>query len=581
MPDFLNIASTLRSAAQKWPDQTAIVVPMSRQATSEMTFRELDRESDRLAYGLQTLGYYPGDRPIDVVRGKRLVLMVRPGLEFIALTFALFKVGAVVVLIDPGMGPRKVFRCLDQVEPQGFVAIPFVHLLRLLNFWRFPQARLNVVVNRSGGWWPAPSYADLCLRGSLGSPPPAGQTSYSKPMSTGVWQPFPIVETKPTDPAAIIFTSGSTGPAKGVVYEHGMFAAQVEWLRDYYKIEPGGADLPGFPLFGLFNVAMGMTTVIPDMNPARPAEVDPRKIVSGISNNKVTQGFGSPAIWKRVGEYCEEHDITFPTVQRIFSAGAPVSPEILGRMKRALTGAGAEMFTPYGATESLPVCSISASEVLNDTARQTREGAGTCVGKPLPKIRLKIIDIIEGPISSFAAARELPAGQIGEIIVRGDVVTREYYRQSEATAKAKIPDGDGFWHRMGDVGYLDAEGRLWFCGRKGHLVETAAGRLFTDQVEPVFNTHPRVYRTALVGVGEKPRQKAVIVVETESFYQPTPEEFAQVLVPELRAIGRPFEPTKRIEHFLLFSGSFPVDVRHNIKINREQLAVWAGQRIEE
>jgi olefin beta-lactone synthetase len=580
MPEIINIATTLRDAARRWPDQRAIVVPMSRQSTSEMTFRELDRESDRLAYGLQTLGYYPGDLPVNAARGKRIVLMVRPGLEFIALTFALFKVGAIVVLIDPGMGPRKVFRCLDQVEPDGFVAIPFVHLLRLLNFWRFPQARLNVVVNRSGGWWPAPSYSELCLRGSLGSPPPVGQTTRPQSAATVVWQPFPIVETQATDPAAIIFTSGSTGPAKGVVYEHGMFAAQVEWLRDFYTIEPGGADLPGFPLFGLFNVAMGMTTVIPDMDPARPAQVDPAKIVAGIEKHGVTQGFGSPAIWKRVGEYCEAHDIRLPTVQRIFSAGAPVSPGILGRMKRALTGSGAEMYTPYGATESLPVCSISATEVLHETAQKTREGAGTCVGKPLPKITLKVIEITDGPIKSFGSARELPVGRIGEIVVRGDVVTREYFRQPEATANAKIPDGDSFWHRMGDVGYLDDQGRLWFCGRKGHLVETSFGRLFTDQVEPIFNTHPRVYRTALVGVGAKPKQKPVVVVETESFYQPTPEEFAQVVVPELRAIGRTFEPTRRIEHFLLFPGSLPVDVRHNIKINREQLAVWAARRRE-
>src|SRR5262249_43397432 len=154
---------------------------------------------------------------------------------------------------------------------------------------------------------------------------------------------------------------------------------------------------------------------------------------------------------------------------------------------KTLVRPDAEMFTPYGATEALPVTSITATEVLARTADKTRQGAGTCVGKPLPTIRLKIIEIVEGPIGSLTETRELPTGEIGEIIVQGDAVTREYFARTEATAAAKIPDGDRFWHRMGDVGYLDETDALWFCGRKSQIVQTAEGRMFTDCVEPIFN----------------------------------------------------------------------------------------------
>jgi acyl-CoA synthetase (AMP-forming)/AMP-acid ligase II len=552
MSAILNIAATLRETAWRFPSQPAIVCPggrdrFGRAATAPITFAELDRESDSLAFGLSGLG---------VGKGRRIVLMVRPGVEFIALTFALFKVGAVVVLIDPGMGPRRVFRCLDEVEPDGFVAIPAVQALRILSFGRFPQARFNVTVGKRW-FWAGATYESL-----MAEPDQSGATL----------RLFHLAETKAADPAAVIFTSGSTGVAKGVVYEHGMFAAQVEALRDYYGVEPGGADLPGLPLFALFNSAMGVTTVVPPMDPTRPAQVDPEKIVAAIQEHRVTQGFGSPAIWNRVGRYCEARGISLPTLRRVFSAGAPVPVDVVSRMKGTLVAEGAEMHTPYGATEALPVSSITATEILTRTAEMTRQGSGTCVGRPFPTMRLKIIDIVEGPIGSLADVREVPAGEIGEIIVQGAVVTREYFRKPEATAAAKIPDGTGFWHRMGDVGYLDGAGALWFCGRKSHIVETGEGRMFTDCVEAIFNAHPRVARCALVGIGPRPRQTPVIVVELES--GPAPE----ALTAELRDLAKTNVNTRQIERFLYYPGSLPVDVRHNTKINREQLAAWAERQ---
>lgn len=518
--------------------------PSGRVTYRQWTFRELDNETHRLAVGLQRIGVRPG---------ARIALMVRPSLEFIALTYALFKAGAVVVLIDPGMGLRNVFRCLKDVKPDGFVAISPVQAVRILSR-SFPTARHNVTVGRRW-FWGGPTYASL---------------------RTEVRAGFEAEPRNPTDPAAILFTSGSTGPAKGVLYEHGMFAAQVDALRDYFQIQPGEVDLPGFPLFALFNAAMGVTTVIPDMDPSRPARVDPVKIVTAIEDQGVTQAFGSPAIWNRVGRYCEQHGKTLPTVRRILSAGAPVPEDVLRRMTNALAP-DAEMFTPYGATEALPVSAISAREVLNDTVHKTRAGQGTCVGRPFPSVRVMIIEEESGPIATLGNASEMPCGWIGEILVQSPAVTRAYFNRPQATALSKVADGSTFWHRMGDTGYLDAEGRLWFCGRKAHVVPTRGVKLYTECVEPVFNTLPGVSRTALVGIGADYLKTPVIIVELESGSLPAASE-SELLVQQLRARAQEFPHTSDIAHFL-FHPSLPVDVRHNVKINREELAVWASKEL--
>ena len=588
--DYGNIAQRLRDSAAKVPHQRAVVFPSGRDAVgrvaySHLTFEQLDRESDRLARGLQAMGVTPG---------SRLALPVPPSLEFIALTFALFKVGAVIVLIDPGMGRKNIFRCLAEVEPDGFIGIPLVHAVRTVRRRLFRNARFNVTVGRRW-FWGGPNYQDL-----LG----------------GDWTPFEVPETKATDPAAIIFTSGSTGPPKGVQYEHGMFNAQVDLLRDFYDIQPGEIDLPGFPLFALFNSAMCVTTVIPDMNPTKPANVDPIKIIEAIRDQGVTQAFGSPAMWNRIGRYCEEHNITFPTLRRILSAGAPVPNHVLQRMLKTLEatpspwGEGGrrpgegngetsgrqesphpgpfpaergehipDIHTPYGATESLPVCSIGGREVLEETAEQTQRGAGTCVGQPFPHVRVAVIEISDEPIAAFTNATQLPAGEIGEITVQAPSTTREYFRRPEATTAAKIPDGEAFWHRMGDVGYFDDCGRLWFCGRKAHIVETEHGRMFSVRCEAIFNEHPDVYRSALVGVDEKPRQQPVIVIEPEADRFPKSAAARDKFFAELRELATANPLTETIETFL-FHRSLPVDTRHNVKIRREELATWAAEVLE-
>src|SRR5688572_449572 len=391
MSAVVNVGLRLSETARANPNGVAIAMPRGRDASGKriyqtLTFRELDDDSNLLADGLAAMGVRPG---------MRLVLMVPPSIDFISLVFAMFKAGVVTVLIDPGMGRRNLICCLAESDPEGFIGIPLAQAVRAVLRSRFPKAKHNVTVGRRWFW---------------------GGRTIRQLRSHRLNSAFRPVGTKADDPAAIIFTTGSTGPPKGVLYRHGNFDRQVTELRDFYGIEPGEIDLPGFPLFGLFNCALGVTTVIPDMDPTRPAQCDPAKIVEAIHDWRVTQAFGSPAIWNRVGRYCEANRIQLPTLKRVLSAGAPVPPHVLARMKACIHPEG-EVHTPYGATESLPVASIGAGEVLGETSLRSKTGAGTCVGRRFPGIEWKIIRITDGPIATLTEASEEPRGTIGEVIV--------------------------------------------------------------------------------------------------------------------------------------------------------------------
>jgi acyl-CoA synthetase (AMP-forming)/AMP-acid ligase II len=553
----VNVALRLAQTAEISPDRIAIAEPQGRTAHGQIryrtvTFRELNHDSNQLAAALRALGARPG---------MRLVLMVPPSIDFIALVFALFKAGVVTVLIDPGMGRKNILRCLAETNPEGFIAIPLVHALRTALRGRFPRARLNVTVGRRWFW---------------------GGATLSQLRARRV-ESLPPLATRGDDPAAIIFTTGSTGPPKGVLYRHENFDHQVTEIRDFYGIQPGEIDVSGFPLFALFNAGMGVTTVIPQMDATRPASVDPRNIVDAVNELQATQAFGSPALWNVVGRWCEQTGATMPSLRRALSAGAPVPLHVLRRIKGAIAPEG-DVHTPYGATESLPVASIAASEVFADTAPRSAAGAGTCVGRRFPGIQWRVIRMVEGPLPTIEQTESLPPGEIGEIIVRGPVVTREYVTGVDANALHKIADGATFWHRIGDVGYLDAaaedpSARFWFCGRKAHRVQTATRTLFTIPCEAIFNQHPPIYRTALVGVGRPGEQVPVIIAEPWPEHWPTSAAGQQRLLAELRECGQGHEHTREIEHFFLMK-ALPVDIRHNAKIFREKLAVWAAQQLQ-
>ncbi len=493
MPDpaapIVNVAAHLPRVAAAQPYAPAIFAPdghdrRGRTRYTHLTYRQLDEASDRIARGLHAVG---------IERGTRVALMVRPSLELFSLTFGLFKAGAVPVLIDPGIGLGNMKSCLARARPEAFIGIPAAQLARLVLRWGKGTIRTVITVGPRGPWL---SLDEVERRGR----------------STG----DALAPTAPDDLAAILFTSGSTGAPKGAVYTHGNFAAQVDAIRRMYDIRPGEVDLPTFPLFALFDPALGMTTVIPDMDPTRPAQADPEKIARAIDDFGVTNMFGSPALLNTLSRWGEAEGVRLRSLRRVISAGAPVPARVMARV-RGMLSSDAAVVTPYGATECLPVASIESREVLGETAARTDEGAGVCVGRPVPEAEVSIISITDAPIVRWSDARVLGPGEIGEITVRGPMATRRYFEDAHHTALAKIEgdEGEGFRHRMGDLGYLDDQGRLWFCGRKSQRVELADRTLFTIPCEAVFNAHPDVFRSALVAVERAGRRQPVVCVELE------------------------------------------------------------------
>ncbi len=550
MTEPCNIAAILPRLAAEAPARIAMRCPGTRGPDGlarydlTLTYGELDARSDAVAAGLAGHG---------IGRGTRTVVMVRPSPEFFLLMFALFKAGAVPVLVDPGIDKRALRQCLDEARPEAFIGIPLAQLARVLLGWGRGHVRRIVTVGARWGWG-GPTLAQVERDGAGAGPQ--------------------LAATAPDEIAAILFTSGSTGVPKGVVYRHRHFVAQIDMLREAFGMQPGGVDLPTFPPFALFDPALGLTSILPDMDPTRPAKADPRKLVDAIARFGVTQLFGSPALI----DVLARHGAKLPTVTRVTSAGAPVPPAVVARM-RALLPDDAQLWTPYGATECLPVAVIEGRE-LQGTRQATERGAGTCVGRPVPPNVVRIIRIADEAIAEWRDDLVVAAGEVGEITVAGPTATDEYFRRPEATALAKIrerlPDGgERIVHRMGDLGWFDAQGRLWFCGRKSHRVETVRGPLFTEQVEPVFNTHPEVRRTALVGVGRHGAQRAVLCVE---LHRKATRRERDRIEGELLRLGGGFPHTAQVER-ILFHRGFPVDIRHNAKIGREKLAAWAAKKL--
>lgn len=541
----INIGHTLARSAEKLKNQTGLI----EAATGvSLSFRELNARADSFAHILKGGG---------VEAGERVMLMVKPSADFICLTFALFKIGAPVILIDPGMGYKNLLRCIEGVRPRYFVGIPRAQLFRVLFPKVFGSVKRSFCCGNSFGVFGS----NICAKAER-----HGHGSYR------------AYEPGEKDLAAIIFTTGSTGPPKGVRYEHGIFYAQLRLIRDYYNIGPGQTDQPAFPLFALFSTALGAKAVIPDMDPTRPAQVDPKRFVESIARYGVSYSFGSPAIWNVIAAYCDTNDNRLRTLKKVLMAGAPVSGDLLAGMYTVLPP-DAEIHTPYGATESLPIVSIEGKEIVEETWMESKNGMGICVGRSLPGIDIAILPISDERIEYFDATSCLDQGDIGEIIVRGDVVTRAYENNEKENRMAKIADGESFWHRMGDVGYLDKQNRLWFCGRRAHrvCVKQSGRTYFSIPCESVFNVHKDVFRSALVGVYSAARQDYMAVMIVEPVRGSTVKK--EQLITELKTLGGDSPLTSDIKQYLIHP-DFPVDIRHNAKIFREKLALWATQKLE-
>ncbi|MBW3529646.1 olefin beta-lactone synthetase [Shewanella sp. NKUCC06_TVS] len=575
-----NICRHLKQAAHAIPHHLAVAVQSAQGASvanlhySELDFLNLDRQSDAIAFALNAHG---------IERGMKAVLMVTPSLDFFALTFALFKAGVIPILVDPGMGIRNLKQCFAEAAPDAFIGIPKAHIARRLFGWGKGSIKslLNVDDGKTG-------LAAKLIRISTGAISLSTLLQSTSVQSSAPKSEYPMVMLKSDEIAAILFTSGSTGTPKGVVYSHGMFEAQIQALKNDYGICHGERDLATFPLFSLFGPALGMASIVPEMDASKPITANPEFLFAAIEKYQCSNIFVNPALLERLGRAGEQKQHKLPSVQRVISAGAPATIASIARFSKMLSQ-GVPILNSYGATESLPI-SMIASDALFATTDITDNGGGICVGRAIDGVTIRIIAISEEVIPEWDDALQLNNGEIGEIVVQGPMVSQSYYlnnsqhaSQNEsqgkrATAAAKIWDSstNTVRHRMGDLGYLDDQGLLWMCGRKAHRVDATLNGLFVKRYysipcERIFNTHPNVKRSALVGVKVANEIEPLICIELD---QSLVCNKSQQLYQDLIAIAEQFTQTQGIRRFLIHP-DFPVDVRHNAKIFREKLAVWA------
>ncbi|MGW6225932.1 alpha/beta fold hydrolase [Cellulosimicrobium cellulans] len=501
-----------------------------------VSWRALDRQVRRVAAGLHAIG---------VRRGDRVSLLVEPGPTLTALVYACLRIGAVVVVADAGLGVRGLTRAQRGAWPRFVVAqTKGLAAARALGW---PGVRISAdplapAVRRALGV--AHELVDVARVGEGATPPP---------------------EPGPDDEAAVLFTSGSTGPAKGVVYSHAHLSALRDTLAEHFDVGPDTGLVTGFAPFALLGPALGTRSVTPRMDVSSPRTLTARAVADAVRASDARIVFLSPAAILNVVATADALDAADRTalarVRTFLSTGAPISAELLGSASELMPAATAH--TPYGMTECLLVTDVTLDGIRDAAAAPD---AGVCVGRSVPGA-----EVLVSALDDDGAATGTPSaapGVLGEVLVRAAHLKERYDRLWLTDQAAERGTPPGRWHRTGDVGHLDAQGRLWIEGRLGHVLRTADGPLAPVGPEQHVERVAQVRRAAVVGVGPAGLQQAVAVVETE------PGVRRPGLAPEaLTAAVRAASPVALAA--VLAVPRMPTDVRHNSKIDRTRLAAWA------
>ena len=503
------------------------------------SFREMRDRIFKYQRGLNELGLAVGDK---------VLMLVPPGADFLALAYAVIARGGVPIFLDPGMGKENLFKCIKEINPQALIGSPRAQLLRLKRRELMPNLKFHITASE---WI------------YTGGP----KLNYLKRFSA---KPLPPVAG--TDIVFVAFTSGATGKPKGVVYTNEMLEEQLTILREQFQIEAGKRDLPLLPIFSLFHLANGVCSVFPSIDPARPLSLQPERVLKLVDDLEVNYSFGSPTLWNKIADYAIRAGRNFGTLEKIFMAGAPVPGRVLRRVKDLMRQG--EVFTPYGATEALPTTLVSAQELESESSRRESNSGekGLFVGRAVHGVSVTIANRKE--LLQSQRIVECSPGEVGEILVSGKNVSKSYFENEEATRVSKVEHGGLLWHRIGDIGYMSSTGELFYCGRVAHLVETESRTYFSVPTEMIFNEVEKVKRSALVSLGEG--EEPGIVVEPYPENWPDTDEKRKEFLSELEKVAAQHEQTEKIKWFF-FHPSFPVDGRHNAKIFRDKLSDWARQ----
>jgi acyl-CoA synthetase (AMP-forming)/AMP-acid ligase II len=522
-----NVASHLKETSARLPNGKAILSANGK--FPEKSFSELYRDVRACSAFLKTKGIEKGDKAL---------LFVRSGYELIVLAFSLFFIGAVPVIIDPGMGLSSILRCIRTTQPNHMIGIPLAHWVSRFFRRSFKGIRGRILI-RSNRF-------------------------NEETLSTPAEKNSNPVNVSPKELAAIVFTSGSTGPPKGVCYMHKTFDGQISALRENFGMQEGEVDMTTLPIFALFNPALGITTVMPEIDPSKPAKASAQSLVETLVDFEVTTAFASPVIGRKIADWCEHGNLRLPRMNRFFLAGAPSPPQLVEKLASVMDNG--QVLIPYGATEALPVSYCTHADVMR-ARKGIEQGEGSCLGKALPGVSIKLFPVSASPFGN--EVEEVNEGQVGEICVAGPTVTEEYYRMPGATFDSKFRYDSQIYHRMGDLGYFDVDLSLRFLGRKAERLNTKHGPLETERCEAIVNTVNGVRRSALVGLGQQdPVEPCVVIEPNEEFQnQNAKDEIEGEVLRRLKVHLPHFEITQ-----MRFENSLPVDARHNAKIHRLALA---------
>ncbi|MGO3314978.1 MAG: AMP-binding protein, partial [Brachybacterium tyrofermentans] len=516
----------------------------------EISWSLLNRRVDDIAAGLLGHGVRPGDR---------VSILITPGADLTGVLYACLRIGAVAVIADAGLGIPGLTRAVIGSHPDWLIGIKTALVGARTMGW--PGRRISV------------EQLPTLDRAALGVESSIAQLAKSGSMMRDLGAPLDAAWPDADADAAILFTSGSTGPAKGAVYTHRQMSAMFTAVGDTLQLDPERGLVAGFAPFALLGPALGAPTVVPDMDITRPGELTAPALAEAIAALGEPAVFTAPAALRNIldtaGQLDEFGRGAIASAASFFSAGAPIPAHLLRELRTLMPHARA--LTPYGMTECLAVAAIDLEGI-----EAAGEGSGVCVGRPVPRTEIAIAVMDEDGRTSGEITED--PDTTGEILVRAPHVRDRYLMLWGTTHASMRFEG---WHATGDVGHLDAEGRLWVEGRADHVLATAEGLFTPVQIEDAAETVPTVRRAGAAVVGPRGTQQVVVILETEDGYRagrPGKPRAAATSLQE--AVRRAVRERSGAEVVAVFTTSaLPTDIRHNSKIDRAALSRWSGQTL--
>lgn len=525
-----NVINMALYHAEQNPDRIAVVVPKAWTADKviaedRLTYAQLVQRMQSFRAGLAAEGFRPGDR---------IILLFPISVDFFALVMAIVASGMTTVLIDTGMGTQRIKSAMDTAKAKGIVTV--AQLLK----YRFVLKQLRRIPKKF-----AVDNASFFVK-------------HLNTLRKDGSHVGPALTREADDEALITFTSGSTGAPKGANRTHGFLLAQYEAFRGSLPDFSGQIEIQSFPVVALHNIGCGVTTVMPAVDLATPAAVNPKVLLHQIEKWQVNSIGAAPAFMGKLADYALENNITIEGMQRCFTGGAPVSVELCRNVLQVCPGI--EAYAVYGSTEAEPMAKSRFEEVVGTAGL----GQGFLAGRVAPVTELVIANFKDEPPQLGPNGVEpfkCPQGELGEIIVRGKHVNRGYIDNPQANIDNKIPEQDGtIWHRTGDVGYFDKNGLLWLTGRVKDVVTHQGGIIQPLPIEAELDALDTIVRSAIVSSPHAPNGH--IFIQITPGYDPA--QVTEIVLEHMSGRGLGPMPIKVLDNMA-------VDGRHNSKIDRPAL----------